>query len=82
MLHCFIGCSTLVILHDFGSMTAFVVQVFGYILGVLYTFVSVILDCEVSLTVTCSESCNVYNVYAVSVESSCLLLSEKFWVIP
>lgn len=63
-------------------MTAFVVQVFGYILGVLYTFVSVILDCEVSLTVTCSESCNVYNVYAVSVESSCLLLSEKFWVIP
>lgn len=38
---------------------------------------SVTLDCEVNLTVTFRESCNVYNVYAVSIESSCFLLNEK-----
>jgi len=47
-------------------MTAFVVQLFGYILEVSYTFVGVTLDWEVNPTVTLSESCNVCSVYAVS----------------
>lgn len=42
-----------------------------------YTFVSVTLDCEGNVTVTFTESCKVYNVFALSVESRCFLLNEN-----